>query len=166
MSGRKWQRILNALHLTSAAEDAANEAKRGTPEFDRLGKIKPLYLEMSEACRRNYHPHQEIAIDERTVASKARVAFKQYMKGKPVRWGFKLFVLADSNGYTWDFFVYEGKGDVASGKGLSYDAVTNLINTSLLGRGYKLSVDHFYTIPTLFQDLNHRPIDLMPNSPA
>uniref|UniRef100_A0A3Q3ESV8 PiggyBac transposable element-derived protein domain-containing protein n=1 Tax=Kryptolebias marmoratus TaxID=37003 RepID=A0A3Q3ESV8_KRYMA len=142
MSGRKWLRILNALHLNSAAEDSANEAKRGTPEFDRLGKIKPLYREMREACCRNYHPRQEIANDERMVASKARVIFKQYMKGKPVRWGFKLFVLAgSSNRYTWDFFIYEGKTDGNSGKGL------------MLGTGYKLFVDNFNTSPTLFQDL-------------
>uniref|UniRef100_A0A3Q0SW17 PiggyBac transposable element-derived protein domain-containing protein n=1 Tax=Amphilophus citrinellus TaxID=61819 RepID=A0A3Q0SW17_AMPCI len=154
MSGRKWLRILYALHLSSAAEDSANEAKRGTPEFDRLGQIKPLYMEMRDACRRNYHPRRDIAIDERMVASKARVMFRQYMKGKPVRWGFKLFVLADSsNGYTWDFFVYEGKTGNISGKGLGYDVVTKLTNTSLLGTGYKLFMDNFYTSPTLFQDL-------------
>uniref|UniRef100_A0A3Q0RWA5 PiggyBac transposable element-derived protein domain-containing protein n=1 Tax=Amphilophus citrinellus TaxID=61819 RepID=A0A3Q0RWA5_AMPCI len=155
MSGRKWLGILNALHLSSAAEDSVNEAKRETPEFDRLGKIKPLYMEMRDACRRNYHPHQHIGIDERMVASKARVIFKQYMKDKPVRWGFTLFVLADSrNGYTWDFFVYEGKTDHTSGKGLSYDAVTKLTNTS----GYKLFMDNFYTSPTPFQDLMQQSI--------
>ncbi|XP_030607770.1 piggyBac transposable element-derived protein 4-like [Archocentrus centrarchus] len=159
MSQRKWIRILNALHLSSAAEDSANEAKRGTPEFDRLGKIKPLYMEMREACRRNYHPRQHIAIDERMIASQPRVTFKQYKKGNPVRWGCKLFVLVDSSsGYIWDFFIYDGKTDGSSGKGLGYDAVTKLINTSLLGSGYKLFVDNFYTSPTLFQDLMQQKI--------
>ncbi|KAJ8271121.1 hypothetical protein GJAV_G00122980 [Gymnothorax javanicus] len=103
-------------------DDAANEQRRGTPAYDRLAKTKPLYLEMRDACKRNYHPSQDIAIDERVVAFKAHIGLKQYMKSKPVRWGYKLFVLADSkNGYTWDFFVFEGKFQGNSGKGLSYD---------------------------------------------
>lgn len=146
--------ILRALHLSSLEDDAANEQKRGTPGFDRLQKVKPLYTEIQEACRRNYHPRQKISIDERMVASKARVGFKQYMKGKPVQWGYKLFVLADScNGFTWDFFIYQGKTDKSNEKGPTYNTVTTLMDTKRLGTGYKVFVDNFYTSPVLFSDL-------------
>ncbi len=162
MSRDRFEAIFWSLHLSDVTEDEENERKRGTPQFDRLFKIKPLYGEIVNACNSLFQPYQNITIDERMVASKARIGFRQYMKDKPTKFGYKLFILADSKtGYTSNFFVYQGKDKVKlrgqKDDGLSVTSVMDLMRFDLLGKGYHLYVDNFYTSPLLFNKLlkNH-----------
>ncbi|KAK2899637.1 hypothetical protein Q8A73_012766 [Channa argus] len=89
------------------------------------------------------------------VATKAKTGMTQYMRDKPTKWGLNLFALPDSsNGYTVDFNVYWGKSQTSSEHGLAYEAVMKLIQPALLGTGYHVYMDNFYTSPKLFMDLH------------
>ncbi len=142
------------IHLSDPEEDIKNDKKKGTPQYDKMFRLKPLADDIRDACQAHYQPRQELAVDERMVATKAKTGMTQYMKEKPTKWGIKLFVLAESsNGYTINFNVYSGKSQTPSIHGLSYDAVMNLIQPSYLGTGYHIYMDNFYTSPKLFLDL-------------
>nr|XP_055042360.1 mucin-2-like [Misgurnus anguillicaudatus] len=146
MSQMRFQSIFCNLHLCDLQEDEENDKKRGSPDYDRLLKIKPLYTDILSACRAYFHPNREISVHERLHTSKTRMG--------PTKPGYRLFVLADlSSGYNWNFFVYDGKNSTSPGKGIRYNSVMRLLDLKFLGNGYKLYTDTLYTSPTLYRDL-------------
>ena len=87
--------------MSDPATDVVNERLLGKPGHDGLLRLKPLHDDILTACRAHYHPRKNLSVDERMVPTKARIGMKQYMKDKPTKWGYKLFVMADSkSGYT------------------------------------------------------------------
>ncbi|XP_055061718.2 piggyBac transposable element-derived protein 4 isoform X1 [Misgurnus anguillicaudatus] len=157
MSYQKFLSISNTLHLSETNKDEENKKMKGTSAYEHLGKIQPMYQVIREACKTNFHPFQNITVNERIEISQPRT--RQCMKNKATSDGYKLFALSDcSTGYTWDFFVYEGKSCASQTQGLSYEAVMALVDDNILGTGYKLFVDKFYSSATLFRDLLHKDV--------
>jgi len=42
------------------------------------------------------------------VSFKGRDSMKQYLKSKPKKWGFKIWVQAGTNGYVYCFELFQG----------------------------------------------------------
>ncbi|KAI5623126.1 hypothetical protein C0J50_17380, partial [Silurus asotus] len=155
MARDRYRTVSWNVHMSDPDEDQKNDGRRGTPQYDRLFRVKPLMNRIREACKTFYHPKRNLAVDERMVATKAKTGMTQYMKRKPTKWGLKLFVMADSsNGYTVDFSVYTGKDSSYSGQGISHDIVMSFMDCSFLGSGYHVYMDNFYTSSKLFMDLH------------
>lgn len=95
-----------------------------------------------------------IAIDETMVPHKGKLAFKQYIKNKPTKWGVKLWVLSEATtGYVYRFQVYLGKehGQQPE-KHLARRVVRDLTVTET-GKNHHLYMDNFYTDPHFFLEL-------------
>ena len=121
---------------------------------DRLHKVRNILDKLRDNCQKYFYPSQNISVDERMVKNKGRFSCKQYVRAKPVRWGFKLWVLADSStGYTYNFQVYRGKhGETVSSKGPGFDVVMSLVE-GLEKQGFIVYTDNFYSSPVLFEEL-------------
>ena len=73
---------------------------------DKLLKVRLLYDHINICCQKYCQPDMEISIDERMVRSKAHFSFKQYIRNKPTKWGFKLWCLCNAeDGYTVKFYL-------------------------------------------------------------
>lgn len=83
---------------------------------------------------------------------------KQYLPLKPVKRGFKVWVVADSsNGYFLDVQVYVGKESAATEYGLGERVVLELTE-QYRGKGYRVFCDNFFSSPALFKELLHHGI--------
>ena len=74
------------------------------------------------------------------------------MKDKPVKWGFKYWVIGDATGYTVTFDLYTGKSADSERGRLACNVVLKLAQPFCF-QGYEAFVDNFYTSPTLFAEL-------------
>ena len=118
-------------------------------------KLEASSIYLIHKFESEYHIHQEYMIDEALIPLKGRLAFKQYMKAMPTKWGIKVLVLADAtNGYIRTFQIYTGKAleDAIVVLGLCTKVVLDLIS-GLEGSGLHLYTDNYYTSPSLYLHL-------------
>ena len=99
-------------------------------------------------------PKKEVSTDESLICFEGRAPAIQCIPNKHHhRFGFKLFSLCESDtGYTVNFSIYEGKSNTASEYGIFHDMCIQLMGP-LLGMGYHLYTDNWYTAVPLAEAL-------------
>ena len=97
------------------------------PNYDKLGKIRPILNSIADMFRRIYCSHKNVSVDEAMIPFKGRSILKQYMPLKPIKRGIKVWSMADAeNGFLCEFDVYIGKKAGNVQKGLGANVVTTL----------------------------------------
>ena len=111
MSGRRFSLILKNLHANN------NETADKT---DPLYKIRPLMNLIMQNVENCCNPGQDLSLDESILLWRGRSRFRQYIKNKRHKYGFKLYELCEPSGFMHKFIVYTGRAggpDNVSGKG-------------------------------------------------
>jgi hypothetical protein len=106
MSRHRYELLTKYIHL----EDSTTNPPRGSPNHDKLHKVRSI-LEMAKLrFSAAYYPHQNISVDEAMIKFTGRCAILQYIPAKPCKWGIKAWAVADSeNFYLLNFNIYCGK---------------------------------------------------------
>jgi hypothetical protein len=147
MSRDRFFQIKKALHFVDEDDEDLHE--------DPLYKIRPVINKFIVASRALYTPGQYLTIDESMIRFNGRSSMKVYMPLKPIKYGFKAYVLAESRtGYVCNWMLYEGKGK----KGNAISDIVNHLTRGLDNSGHIICMDRFYTMPSIFIDLARRNI--------
>ncbi|XP_015438099.1 PREDICTED: piggyBac transposable element-derived protein 3-like, partial [Dufourea novaeangliae] len=154
LSRVRFEKIKEAFHIN----DNTQQPERGSANYDKLYKIRPLLDKMKEKCNKiNQEEHQ--SIDEQMIKYKGRHNLKQYLPMKPNKWGFKMFTRAGVSGIVYDFALYAGEGTCPSfGLGISSDIVLHLASNVRQHKNYKLYFDNWFTSISLMIALKEKGI--------
>nr|CAH7726537.1 unnamed protein product [Callosobruchus chinensis] len=75
---------------------------------DKMAKLRP-FMELLKLRFKNYFiPEREIDYDESMIEYFGRHGCKQFIRGKPIRFGYKAWCINTKSGYLINFEIYQG----------------------------------------------------------
>lgn len=149
---KRFLKITRFLHLN----DNKTMPKKSDNVYDKLYKIRPILDYTDKRFKLLFHPSRFLSIDESMVKYKGRSVLKQYMPMKPIKRGFKIWVIACAvTGYCVGLSMYEGAEKVDKKISLG-ERVVNKLTHAFEGLGYCLFFDNFFASITLVRNLLRR----------
>lgn len=122
MSRQRFDELLRFLHVA----DNLNL----TPG-DKFAKVRPLYSMLNELCLLYWSPEQNLSIEESMVLYFGKNSAKQFIRCKPVIFGYKIWSLNTATGYAIQFEPYGGVSDNSQVKaefGLGRSVIHDLLS--------------------------------------
>ena len=157
MSRNRFEEIISMLHCC--------DNEQLDPD-DKMSKVRPLYNVINQSCLRFYSDLSFVCVDESMIPYYGRHSSKQQIVGKPVRMGYKMWVLAQSNGYVLQFDPYQGaKGKNPTRKsttswGLGEKVVVELLCPLPREGTYHVFCDNFFSSVRLFCHLRDQNVKI------
>lgn len=149
MTRNRFQAILSNVHV--------NDNSLITPENkDKVFKIRPLIQSLNNQFDILYHGTRELSVDESVILFKGRSTLKQYNPQKPIKRGYKLWTIADQNGYIKQFDVYQGKNETIEKQFQHYglgERVVLSLTEKYWGKYRQIYFDNFFTSVDLLEKL-------------
>lgn len=149
MSRTRFEDLLKYIHFC--------ENNNLDPE-DKFSKVRNVMSMLNERWLQYFPGDVYLSIDESMVPYFGRYGAKQHIHGKPIRFGYKVWVLATRLGYAIQAEPYQGKKTGANipELGVGGSVVIDLISELPQNRKYCLFFDNFFTSMKLLEELKKR----------
>ncbi|CAF1640301.1 unnamed protein product, partial [Didymodactylos carnosus] len=148
MPRNSFKRILGNIHLV----DNSNAEKQKELAPNKLYKVSHCLKLLKQNFQTHFDLGEKLTIDEMMIKFKGRSSLKQYIKQKPIKRGYKVWILADtSTGYVYNFDIYSGKS-IERQVPLGEHVVWSLTR-ELSMKFYHIYFDNFFTSPCLVEKL-------------
>lgn len=155
ISRDRFQFIMNNIHFNDNGQLHKN---------DKFSKMRPLFDILNKKFV-EYAPIEEHhSVDEAMIPYFGRHGCKQFIRGKPIRWGYKFWVGATRLGYIINFDPYQGSSsnipEEYAELGLGSAVVLNYADVlkTLPFAPFHLFFDNYFTSLSLMRELKLRNI--------
>ena len=142
MARDKFRGIKRYLHLADNQKLSSS----------KVAKVAPFYLSLVRQFQQFGVYHTHLSIDEEMVPYHGHHSAKMFIRNKPIRFGFKLWMLCSHDGYPYNLQIYCGKdGDDKSPLGTR--VVMQLLDCVSEPSNHVVYFDNFFTSYQLLTDL-------------
>lgn len=135
MSRQRFVDVKRFLHL-------ANDLLQSTN--DRMFKVRPLMELLNKKFRQHGIFHKALSIDESIIKYSGHHPCKQFIRRKPIRFGYKNWMLCSADGYGYAFDTYCGKSITPNTRPLESRVVLSLLETMPTPSDHKVFFDNFF----------------------
>ena len=119
LSKNRYMSIKRNLHL----------ADNQNPQVgNKAAKVQQLYDLLNSSLSKFGVWHDKLSIDESMVPYFGRSSLKMFIRGKPIRFGFKLWSLCAANGYPYHLQIYTGRDTTGSSQPLGTRVVKSMVS--------------------------------------
>ncbi|XP_065355426.1 piggyBac transposable element-derived protein 3-like [Calliphora vicina] len=99
MRRNRFDTIFRNIHFIDNAKQQGD---------DKIWKLRPYTDALKTRFLKHFHPEQCLSYDESMIEYYGRHSCKQFIRGKPLRFGYKMWSLNTPLGYLINFEMYQG----------------------------------------------------------
>jgi len=135
MSSKRFKSIKRFLHF--------NDNNNLDPQ-DKLSKIRPLLDLANDSLGQFGIFSKQLSVDEQMIPYFGRNSCKMFIKSKPIRFGYKSWVICSNEGYPFKFEIYQGAQNKPENSPLGSRVVHDLINPIKEFKNHQIYFDNFF----------------------
>lgn len=147
MSRTRFKTIKRYLHV------ADNQSLSSS----KVAKIEPLYDMLRRQCQQFGFFDELLSVDESMIPYRGNHSVRQYIHNKPIKFGFKMWMLCGNTGFPYNFSIYCGKDAERTGP-LGAHVVTKMLEPITDVTSHVVFMDNFFTNHQLITELTNKNI--------